>query len=287
MTGDAGASIDDVRDSMPDTLHYPQPTVLVPEQSRPRQSAAEAVPGSGVVVGTDGSYLGDRAVAWAARHAGLLGDVLHVYQSTGARAGAVAHGVNQVVHEYPALPVRRHFIDQADPLEALVDATEAARLIVVGARGRNHPGLGLGHLVRPLVARARCPVAVVKGHPDAIRGRYRTVSVAIGRTTDEAPLRLAVAMAVREGATLRIVHAATHSGETVVEWALARAASLGPDLGVEVDSRPCLPHEFVADIHATDLLVVGRGGSCGQAGTGRVTNEALFHAPCPVVVTPV
>jgi hypothetical protein len=276
---------DDVRNSMPDTLPYARPTVLLPEQSQPRTSAAEAMPGSGVVVGTDGSYLGDRAVAWAARHACLLGDVLHVYQSTGARAGAVAHGVNQLVHEYPAMPVERHFIDEADPLEALVDAGESARLIVVGARGRNHPGLGLGHLVRPLAARAQCPVAVVKGHPDAIRGRHQTVSVAIGRTTDEAPLRLAVEMASREDATLRIVHAATTAGGHVVDWALAQVADRRPDLRVDVDSRPCLPHEFVAGIHDTDVLVIGRGGTRGQGGTGRVTNEALFHAPCPVVVT--
>lgn len=273
---------------MPDTLHYARASVLLPEQSRPRPSAGEAMPGAGVVVGTDGSYLGDRAVAWAARHACLLGDILHVYQSTGARAGAVAHGVNQVVHEYPALPVERHFIDAADPLEDLVEAGAAARMVVVGARGRNHPGLGLGHLVRPLAARALCPVAVVKGHPDAIRGRHETVSVAIGRVTDEAPLALAAEMAAREDAALRVIHAVTVPGDDdVVSWALARAKSLHPDLRVDVDARRCLPHEFVAGIHDTDVLVVGRGGTRGQGGTGRVTNEALFHAPCPVVVAPV
>ncbi|MBC6448679.1 universal stress protein [Actinokineospora xionganensis] len=272
---------------MPDTLHYARPFVPLPEQTGPRRSAGEAMPGSGVVVGTDGSYLGDRAVAWAARHASMLGDVLHVYQSTGAHAGAVAHGVNQVVHAYPDLSVERHFIDAADPLEALVEAGTAARLVAVGARGRNHPGLGLGHLVRPLAARALCPVAVVKGHPDAIRGRYATVSVAVGRLTDEVPLALAVEMAAREGAGLRVIHAETGPDDDVMSWALARATELHPEVRIDIHARRCLPHEFVAAITDTDLLVVGRGGTRGQAGTGRVTNEALFHAPCPVVVAPV
>lgn len=260
---------------MPQTLPDLRPSV----RSEPRPVPS----GGGVAVGTDGSYLGDRAVAWAARHAGLLGTALHVYQSIGARAGAVAHGVDQVIHEYPTLAVLRHFIDEPDPLDTLVDASAESGLVVVGARGRHHPGLGLGHLVRPLVGAARCPVAVVKGHPDAIRGRHATVSVAVAGREDTGPVRWATDMAARIGARLRVVHAAAHAGD-VVEWAVDLAGGLAPGLTIDVDARSCLPHEIVAGIDDTDVLVTGPGATHARAGIGPITNEALFHAPCPVIV---
>ncbi|MBC6451045.1 universal stress protein [Actinokineospora xionganensis] len=267
---------------MPQTLPDLRPPILS-EHSLPGPSVTGRSRGRGVVVGTDGSYLGDRAVAWAARHADLLGDALHVYQSVGARAGAVAHGVNQVAHEHPTMAVVRHFIDEPDPLDTLVDASAEAGLVVVGARGRHHPGLGLGHLVRPLVGTAQCPVAVVKGHPDAIRGRHATVSVAVSGREDAAPVRWATDIAARTGARLRVVHAAVHASD-VVDWAVDLAGGLAPGLAIDIDARSCLPHEIVASVHDTDLLVVGTGAAHPHAGIGPITNEALFHAPCPVVV---
>ncbi|CRK57891.1 Universal stress protein family [Alloactinosynnema sp. L-07] len=226
-----------------------------------------------MVVGTDGSYLGDHAVRWAARHADLMGDMLHVYQST------VDDTVAQALLNYPTLPVT-HFTDVLDPLSTLVTASADARTIVVGARGKHHPGLGLGHLIRPLVALAACPVVIVKGHPDAIHGHHTTVSVAIGDTADDAPLRCAVGIARGTGATLRILHAGPPAHGTI-EWAMDTARSIAPDLSSAATHVPGPHHEIVAKVHDTDLLVIGRGRT---PSLGRVTTEALFHAPCPVLV---
>ncbi len=66
---------------------------------------------------------------------------------------------------YPDVPVDRLVSDRT-PAQALVDASENAALVVVGARRRRAPlaGMALGRVNHTVLHHARCPVAVVPNH---------------------------------------------------------------------------------------------------------------------------
>jgi nucleotide-binding universal stress UspA family protein len=67
------------------------------------------------------------------------------------------------VDKYPAVPVLRTPLYDVNPAQTLLAATEHADLIVLGANqhGAHTPHL-LGPVTRALLARAACPVAVVR-----------------------------------------------------------------------------------------------------------------------------
>jgi nucleotide-binding universal stress UspA family protein len=58
--------------------------------------------------------------------------------------------------------IERDVLHYADPVQALVELSASASLLIVGASSRRPgPGVLLGDTTRALVARARCPLAVV------------------------------------------------------------------------------------------------------------------------------
>lgn len=137
----------------------------------------------GILVGVDGSPESDAAVSWAAREASLRHEPV-----------TLMHVVQPVVGSWPISPEQatiaqwqnenaRHAIDQAckglaaasdqsqdvrtevlhsHPVDALVDASDQARMIVVGSHGTGALGrLLLGSVSRGVVEHAHCPVAVI------------------------------------------------------------------------------------------------------------------------------
>lgn len=147
-----------------------------------------AIHAGSIVVGTDGSPHAERAVGWATRQARAEGrplDVVHAYGRVGAgdlawlgmpgldqsqlTAALRAAGESLVdqarqiaLAEAPGLVVHSQVLD-ADARDALVEASAAAHLVVVGSRGRGPLGsMLLGSVSHSLARLGRCPVVVCR-----------------------------------------------------------------------------------------------------------------------------
>lgn len=138
----------------------------------------------GVVVGSDGSPVSEAAVAEAFRQAdarSLPLTVVHTWQldytGTGLAVFESEELRRQVAEEeralasevvagwsekYPDVVVRQHVM-QAHPVQALVQHSRGAELLVVGSRGRGgFRGLLLGSVSQGVLHHAECPVLVVR-----------------------------------------------------------------------------------------------------------------------------
>lgn len=152
--------------------------------------AAAAPEARGVVVGYDGSAPADQAVAFAAEEAGAAGEELlvihswflaqlfpggfdvgrhlarsqHQQDAQRYRLERVAAGVQE---QRPGLVVRWRLLVDEFASEGLVAAASAARLLVVGTRGRGaFASMLLGSTSRDVLQNATTPVVVV---PDRVR----------------------------------------------------------------------------------------------------------------------
>lgn len=234
-----------------------------------------------VVVGTDGSPTGVRAVAWASREARLRGDR------------------GPVTIEARAVP---------DLLRASADAA----MVVLGSpRGALTSHLP-GRAPTRVVERALGPVVVVRGaDPDLPSQHWKPVVVGVG-THDQDPA--VVAFAAREArlrhVPLRVVTAwsvptraggavAHFQGGALATWAAAladrardvaaqaqaRAQAAVPGLVVTTDvlEKPA-EEALVACSRGAQLVVVG--GAVAGRHTGPVPRGLLHHSSCPVAVVP-
>ncbi|MCW2616140.1 MAG: Universal stress protein [Frankiales bacterium] len=152
--------------------HAPCPVVVV-RDSR----------GSGVVVGVDGSPASQAAVAFAFDEAEALGEPLtavHAWLPVYAGLGdlpyyddvrpageddeaLLAESLAGLREQHPDVDVRRSVVS-LHPVPALLEASDGARLLVVGHRGRGGlERLLLGSVSRTLLHHAGCTVAVVRG----------------------------------------------------------------------------------------------------------------------------
>jgi nucleotide-binding universal stress UspA family protein len=137
-----------------------------------------------VVVGVDGSANCQDAVGYAFEQAAsrALGlTAVHVW-SEELVDGLAALAVSKQQHEamvqerqamlsealvgwhstYPDVDVREHIL-RAHPAEALVEESRQAELLVVGSRGLGgFSGLLMGSVSRAVLARASCPVGIVR-----------------------------------------------------------------------------------------------------------------------------
>jgi nucleotide-binding universal stress UspA family protein len=144
-----------------------------------------------IVVGVDGSAASHEALAWAVEEGRLRGAkvvALHAWtfvpaapigdpgmiaipagdlvgqldaEAEGART-ALADSITEVVGDGGGIEVEARLVE-GDAGEALVAASDAADLVVVGSHGRS--GLRaaiLGSISRHVVDHARCPVVVVR-----------------------------------------------------------------------------------------------------------------------------
>jgi nucleotide-binding universal stress UspA family protein len=139
-----------------------------------------AVPEEGsVVVGVDGSAIGEAAIATAFDEASWRGAELVAVHSwrehpaergeTG-RSAAARESEHELLAErlagwqekYPDVAVRRVLAEGA-PVECLLDAAGHAQLVVVGSRGRGgFAGMLLGSTSQALIHHATCPLLVVR-----------------------------------------------------------------------------------------------------------------------------
>jgi nucleotide-binding universal stress UspA family protein len=138
----------------------------------------------GVVVGSDGSPVSEAAVAEAFRQAdsrGLALTVVHTWQLDYAGMGLPVFESEQLrtqvaeeeqalaaevvagwSEKYPDVVVRQHVL-QGHPVQALVQHSRGAELLVVGSRGRGgFRGLLLGSVSQGVLHHAGCPVLVVR-----------------------------------------------------------------------------------------------------------------------------
>ncbi|GAA1010134.1 universal stress protein [Acrocarpospora pleiomorpha] len=153
--------------------HAPGPVVVV--NRLPETTRGE------VVVGVDDSPACRPALAYAFEQARLRGSAvraLHAWQvPVHAFAPEISYDMDEIRtaqhavvtglldryrEEYPDVKVIED-VHSAHPVEALVDASGGADLLVVGSHGRGALGaVVLGSVSRGVLHHARCPVAVVR-----------------------------------------------------------------------------------------------------------------------------
>lgn len=134
------------------------------------RTSADAGP---VVLGVDGSPDSDEAVnvafaEAAQRRADLL--AVHAWQPDKASPGTapesaellLAQAIAGRTEAYPDITVRRDLVG-GKAHEVLLEASKAAQLLIVGARGRSGiAGLLLGSVSQAVMAHAHCPVVTVR-----------------------------------------------------------------------------------------------------------------------------
>jgi nucleotide-binding universal stress UspA family protein len=279
-----------------------------------------------IIVGADGSGPATAAVRWAAREAERHDAMLRVVYAyewnwQGARfdggaefKAAATSQAEQVVAQArwvahsvaPGIPVRRD-AEVGNAVPVLVKASEAARMIVVGNRGRGgFASLLLGSVGQAVATLARCPVVVVRGRTDAADG-----PVVVGADGSPASVT-AVELAFEQAAALGTNLVAIRAYEPPVppwgpdvqplvydraERESAEHQSLDELLSPWRDKYPLVPVEgivtrdhparvLVGVSRTARLIVVGSHGHSAVAGTllGSVGSQLLHHADCPVLI---
>lgn len=220
-------------------------------------------------------------------------------------AGAVerAYGVD------PDLEVTTQLEVRESVAAMLVEASANARLVVLGSRGRGgFAGLLLGSVSVAVAAHAHCPVVVLRGGAPGPSDPTLPVVVGVdGSPTSVRAVDLAFDQASRLGVPLVAVHAwepppmagpvPGWTPDELEELRIAEKALLAESLAghadryPEVEVRPVVRRGHPAPVvlaAAEDarLLVVGSRGRGGFRGLllGSVSQAALHHSPCPVLV---
>jgi nucleotide-binding universal stress UspA family protein len=274
-----------------------------------------------VLVGTDGSAVSLRAVAWAAREAATHGKPLQIVSvlapppRTGSPWSAAA------VHEAAQRDARQalgaaaeHASGQAelphtttevlygDPAMMLTGRAAGASMLVVGfRRAGGLSAKALGSVSRYAATHAACPVVVVRD-----QGMVTHREIVVGVRDPELPassaaLGFAFAEAALRKARLLAVHAwywASPDGhrdqpgrprDTAHRLAEALSAYQDRFPGVEVftDVARAHPGRVLAGVSAhADMVVVGRHESQdpGADSIGSVTHAVLNHGHGPVAI---
>jgi nucleotide-binding universal stress UspA family protein len=223
------------------------------------------------------------------------------------RVGAervVGAAVDAVRAEFPDLDVTGE-IGTGRPTPALLELSEEAAMVVVGARGvGGFPGLLMGSVSGQLAEHGLCPVAVVR----PVAGSATDVVVGIDGSPESArALTQALRQARRTGGRLIAVHAyrlppvaaayAPNPGvdptihrelaENTLAVALGMVQEDNPDVKIErrVEHGPAA-RVLLAAADGAAVLVVGARGLGGFTGmvAGSVSQQVLRHAHGPVLV---
>jgi nucleotide-binding universal stress UspA family protein len=279
-----------------------------------------------IVVGMDGSPGAAAALRWAVREGelrsrsvtavmawGLLdqhhpGGDRHFDPDYGDKQAreTLAIDVDTVLGPQAAARVRLRTVCDL-PARALLEASDGAEMLVLGARGLGgFRSLLLGSVSDQCLHHATCPVAVVRA--GAEDGGPGPVVVGIdGSAHSAAALRWAIAEARRRDAPLMAVHAwqpAFVGGDSflpvpaesdamaeVAQHLVERLLGAEDTTGVTVHTSEVCQGAAVALLDAAadaSVLVVGSRGQGGFAGLllGSVSQHLARHAPCPTVVVP-
>lgn len=282
----------------------------------------------GIVVGVDGSEESDAAVRWAAREAvihdmsvTLIHVVVPVVVSWPAghlqtsfsdwqrdNANEVIDNAQKTLHAdlgEAELPVVNTEVAYAQVVQALVDASRQAQMVVVGSRGMGRVGRAiLGSVSSGVVHHAHCPVAVVHaGEAQAVDLTSPVLLGIDGSPISEAATALAFDEASRRGVELVVLHAWSDvptfaavgrqwyefeaEGHRTVAERLAGWHDLYPDVQVQrriVCDRPSAG--LIEGSKQAQLVVVGSHGRGGFTGMllGSVSTAVAEGADAPVIV---
>ena len=284
------------------------------------------VPRGSIVVGVDGSPDADRAVTWAAQQAArehrtltvvhcadqlLLRDTawldvqgidhreLAKALGEAARALVAAARVKALVTA-PDLDVVTLVVD-ADPRVALVDASEAADLVVVGSRGRGPVASAiLGSVSASVTRHAHCAVVVCRPPGERAGTGNRVLVGADGTAASRPVLEFAFRQASLRGGPLTVMHCfwdvaaatrgpgavpdeATGAPDDLADLRLLLAESVAglaekyPDVAVTPQLARGLVDQCLGDgVPDAGLVVVGRASSSGWS--------RFLHASCALAV---
>jgi nucleotide-binding universal stress UspA family protein len=176
------------------------------------------------VVGIDGSRAAVDAALWAADEAVSRDIPLHLVYAidstdnldtdTEGAARRLATAELAVRYAFTAVestdrPVKIEVeILQGHPTCALMDASRAAEMLCVGSIGLKHFTEGrVGSTAASLVARAHCPVAMIRRQGGATSSKPGWVVVEVDESIETSVLKLGVEEAQLRGAPLRVITA--------------------------------------------------------------------------------
>ena len=188
--------------------------------------STKPVPRGTIVVGVDGSPTSDLALDWAVEEATRRVLPLHIihafsygYPMTDIGIGYAINGLRQLadrVRKDAVARARRAGPDlvitwsepACRPAPALVEASETADTVVLGARGMSAArGVFMGSVSVQVAAHARCPVVIVHDTP-AQTGAEAPVVVGVdGSEVSSSAIAYAYEQASSRGVGLTVVHA--------------------------------------------------------------------------------
>jgi nucleotide-binding universal stress UspA family protein len=284
-----------------------------------------------VVVGVDGSEPAAAALDWAARQASLENRQLAVVHGCGL-PGAMHDFEDIVANERGLKSVGRSIVREAvqdvrladptigvesvvtmgHPERVLLEASESADMLVLGARGRGTVASALLGSVSAVVAReSMCPVVVVRAFDerDELDEPRRVVVGVDGTPVSTAAVEFAFRMASVRGAPLTLLHATwdlreqasalidlrsyaekvnlSEEEERLVSETVAGLCEKYPDVPVTECYRRGEPVRQLVDASRdASLVVVGTRGRRLLATTllGSVSRGVVERAYCPVAV---
>lgn len=284
-----------------------------------------------LVVGVDGSRAAAAALDWGVRQAALEGRTLTVVHACGV-PGAMQEFEDVVAHERGLRSIGRSIARdavrdarQSDPTigvesvvimghpeAALVEASETAALLVVGARGRGTlTGALLGSVSATVARESHCPVVVVRTFDEPPQGpETRPVVVGVdGTQVSSAAVEFGFRMASVRGVPLTLLHATwdpreqassvldlrsysekvnlDEEEERLVAETVAGLCEKYPDVPVTETYRRGEPvRQLVAASRNASLVVVGSRGRRLLATTllGSVSRGVAERAYSPVAV---
>ena len=283
-----------------------------------------------VVVGVDGSEPAAAALDWAVREAALEGRELIVVHACGV-PGAMQDFEDIVANERGLKSIGRSIAREAvqdarlsDPTigvdsvvtmghadRVLVEASETADMVVVGARGRGTVASALlGSVSATLARESHCPVVVVRTYDEAPEEDLRPVVVGVdGTPVSSAAVEFGFRMASLRGAPLTLLHATwdlrekaapvadlrtyaekvnlSEEEERLVAETVAGLCEKYPDVVVTETYRRGEPvRQLVEASRDASLVVVGSRGRRLLATTllGSVSRGVAERAYCPVAV---
>lgn len=288
---------------------------------------SKPAPMGAIVVGVDGSASGDLALDWAVDEATRKGLPLHIIHSFPHRSPLTRLSIGDEIDglQESAAGVRKDAIARVDranpalavtwdqpaygPASALVDASDTADTVVVGARGMSR-GMGalMGSVSMQVAAHAHCPVVVVRGLRAPAADDASVVVGVDGSESSALAIAYAFEQARSRGVGLTVVHAwrldhiegASASAIWTVDWptfaqgeqilvaeSIAGWREKCPDVAVRQHSLRGLPVEAL--IRASEnacLVVVGTRGRGGFGGLllGSVSQGVMNGAQCPVAI---
>ena len=229
-------------------------------------------------------------------------DIDALERSAGALLDAEVEAVR--VHTGPSPRRVEKIIVRDTATRALLETAKGADLLVVGSRGHGgFTGLLLGSVSNQCVHHAPCPVTVVRESVDSSTHTRIVVGVD-GSACGHEALTWAIAEAAARQQPLVALAAwswldqpgkfdpdysekdVTAMAEAAVDRALGEVRG-GSDVDIEIRPVNDLPaHALIEASSEASLLVVGSRGLGGFRGLllGSVSNNAVHHAHCPVVV---